>query len=75
MKQSESQFVRVLQQKAKRQAAIEASSPLPQIVRPLAAIVGMHYWQVLLLLSFLISIPVSIWFFPAVFARVMGTSV
>lgn len=65
---NEPQFLEELQQKAKDQAAIEQSSPLPMWSRPFFSIIGMHYWQFLLVVSLGFAVIVSIWFFPGVYA-------
>ncbi len=66
---NEPQFLEELQLKAKTQAAIEKSSPLPVWSRPFFSIIGMHYWQFLLIVSFLFAIIGSIWFFPGVYVN------
>jgi hypothetical protein len=65
---NEPQFLEELQQRAKDQAAIEQSSPLPMWSRPFFSIIGMHYWQFLLVVSLVFAVVVSIWFFPGVYA-------
>ncbi len=66
---NEPQFLEELQHKAKVQAAIEHSSPLPQWSRPFVSIVGLHYWQFLLGVSFVVAMIICIWFFPGVYAH------
>ncbi|MEP7167335.1 MAG: hypothetical protein ABI758_05120 [Candidatus Woesebacteria bacterium] len=65
---NETQFLKNLQQKAKVQASVDGSSPLPQWARPLASLVGLHYWQFLLVISCIIAIFISVWLFPEVYA-------
>lgn len=72
MKQNEQQFLKTLQSRARDQAILEESSPLPLWTRPLAARIGMHYWVFLLLLSFLLSVAMSVWFFPGVYHAEVG---
>ncbi len=72
MKQSEQDFLAMLSKKALQQAEIEKSSPIPQFLRPFFSVVGQKYWLMLLLMSLVISIPLSIWFFPIVYGRVTG---
>lgn len=71
-KQTEDAFVRTLQDLAKRQASISGSSPLPEWLRPLASLVGLHYWQILLCVSFVLALVIAFWTFPAVYLRVIG---
>lgn len=66
---SEESFVQQLQEKAKKQALLEQSSPLPEWARPLASLIGLHYWQFLLCVSFLLAVGVSIVLFPHVYER------
>lgn len=72
--QDEKTFVRLLQKKAREQAAIEQSSPLPEWIRPVMSVVGRKYWLALLILSSLVSIPISIVLFPIVYTSVTGGS-
>ncbi len=65
-------FIQELQVKAKRQARIEQSSPLPLWMRPAVSHIGLHYWQFLLIVSFVIAIPVSILLFPTIYSVVTG---
>jgi len=60
MTHSEKQFLHILEKRAKEQASIEASSPLPHILRPFAAVVGQEAWKALLLLSLIVAICMSV---------------
>lgn len=64
MTQSESHFLRTLETLSKDQARIESSSPLPEGMRPMAAVVGRKPWQVLLATSFIVSACVSTFAYP-----------
>lgn len=66
MKQSETSFLQQLEKLGQEQAKLEASSPLPEWLRPMAGILGEKPWQVLLVSSFMVAAAVSIFFFPLV---------
>lgn len=72
MKMNEAEFLGVLKQKAKSQAKIDSSSPIPSFLKPFFSAMGLHFWQFLLGLSFLISIPVSILGFATIYSRALG---
>lgn len=65
-------FLSKLQAKAKQQAMLTNSSPLPEWSKPFASIVGMHYWQFLLFLSCIVAMVLSVAFFPFIYAEVVG---
>ena len=50
-----------LEERGQEQARIEASSPLPEFFRPVASLLGERSWQVLLLLSFIVSACIATW--------------
>ncbi|HSW90104.1 MAG TPA: hypothetical protein VLH19_04505 [Patescibacteria group bacterium] len=60
-------FLEKLQSKAREQARFEGSSPIPQFLRPFVSIVGLHYWQVLLVISCVLAIPISVILFSSVY--------
>ncbi len=64
MKKSEEQFLHVLEKLGIEQARIEESSPLPESVRPLAALLGEHPLPMLLLSSFVVAALISVWWYP-----------
>lgn len=66
MKASEMSFLEQLEDRARQQARIESSSPLPEGIRPLAALLGEKPWQVILLSSFVWSVVVTILIYPIV---------
>ncbi|MBP9700168.1 hypothetical protein KBD71_02705 [Candidatus Woesebacteria bacterium] len=72
MKMDEAAFLGVLKQKAKAQAKIDSSSPIPSFLKPFFSVMGLHFWQFLLGLSFVISIPVSILGFSLIYSRALG---
>lgn len=72
MKMNEAEFLGVLKQKAKSQARIDSSSPVPSFLRPFLSVMGLHFWQFLLGLSFLISIPISVLGFASIYSRALG---
>lgn len=55
----ETKFVELLTKKAKEQAAIEATSPIPEWLRPTIALIGRYTWQSLLGGSFLLAVGIS----------------
>lgn len=63
MNRSEDLFVRQLTKLGKEQAHLNATSPLPEWLRPLAALVGEKPWQTLLITSFFLSSLVSLFTF------------
>lgn len=67
MQITEEKFIEELQEKAKQQAGMNEGSPLPDWAKPFASVIGLHYWQFLLIVSLVIAIPVSIWFFPTIY--------
>lgn len=64
---SETQFLHTLQEKAKEQAVLEQSSPLPLWTRPFFSVIGLHYWQFLIIASLILAIPLSILGFPFIY--------
>ncbi len=66
MKKTENLFLEQLEERGQEQARIEASSPLPELFRPMAAFVGEKSWQVLLLVSFVVSVVIATWEYPMV---------
>ena len=60
-------FLAELEQLAQEQAIVEASSPLPEWSRELAAMMGKYPWQTLLIASLSLSIVIAAWFFPLIY--------
>ncbi len=58
-KTEETQFLELLTQKAKEQAMIESTSPIPEWLRPTIALVGRYPWQTLLIGSFVLAMMIS----------------
>lgn len=65
---SDKQFVQELQRRAKEQAKIDASSPIPESLRPFAALVGEKSWQFLLVSSLVVAVMVSSFTFKYIYA-------
>lgn len=66
MKKSEHDFLAQLEKMGKEQAKIDASSPLPEWLRPMAAILGENPWQTLLVSSLVVSVGIALWFYPLI---------
>lgn len=66
MKKTEASFLHDLELLGKEQARIEGSSPVPEFMRPLAKMLGEHNWQALFLSSLVLSIFISVWFYPLI---------
>lgn len=72
MRSTENQFLEELQNKAKNQAILTKGSPIPDWAKPFASIVGLHYWQFLLIISFIVAMTISAASFSIVYSQVVG---
>ncbi len=64
MKKSEQEFLVQLEKLGAEQAKIDSTSPLPEWLRPMAAVLGKKPWQVLLGSSFVVSVLISVLLYP-----------
>jgi hypothetical protein len=70
MQPNEIKFLETLQERAKTQAILTKGSPIPDWAKPFASAIGLHYWQFLLLISFVIAALISVYYFPVVYEQV-----